>query len=442
MVELLIPVASGIVAGVVAGVLPGIGATAILLLAFPVLLVIPFESCLLFYIGLISTTQYYGSITAIALGVFGEVSSAPAASSGHKLFAAGNATEAFTLTAGASFVGSVVGVAVAVVFYYNTDLLLPLLTEKIRVLVLFLVIVMLVVTSNNVATSTLAAVTGLFAGVIGTSDVVWLRKTVFEYSAVAGGIPFIPVLIGVAVLPAVGRYYFTQVTSELVAVPRSSMLDRLLLVCNFRHFSSVLRGAVVGSAAGLIPGVSYSISANVASALERARSRYPESENTHWKTLLAAESANNAGATTVLLPLMFFGLPIVPSEAVLMSIAESRGAVLPTIMNNSFYIGVGLIAVVNLFNVILSGMFYQKIISMYSAVGRSIYLLSAVACIAVVGINGYFYNHFILSSITLLVALAFGLAIRNHHSQIVFVFAFFISAHLIPGVYRLWIIYS
>ena len=77
---------TGTLLGYVAGLIPGVGNTIMLLIAYPLILNASLLNMLLFYVSLISTSQFSGSIVATVFGVPGESSSMPAVAEGKKLF--------------------------------------------------------------------------------------------------------------------------------------------------------------------------------------------------------------------------------------------------------------------------------------------------------------------------------------------------------------------
>ena len=93
----------------IAGLLPGIGVFAAVAILYPVILDWPPAAVILFYFALVSSSQYFGSITAIYLGIGGESSSFPAVIEGYSLSSMGRGSEALWLTGAGSFVGTMAG---------------------------------------------------------------------------------------------------------------------------------------------------------------------------------------------------------------------------------------------------------------------------------------------------------------------------------------------
>ena len=74
----MIHLLAGILLGFLAGLLPGINISFIMILSFPFLIGSDLQSVLIFYIAVMASSQYSGSISALLLGIPGETTSLPA----------------------------------------------------------------------------------------------------------------------------------------------------------------------------------------------------------------------------------------------------------------------------------------------------------------------------------------------------------------------------
>ena len=103
-------IVSGTLLGYAAGLIPGVGNTIMLLISYPLILNASLLNMLLFYVALISTSQFSGSIVATVFGVPGESSSMPAVAEGKKLFMRGVGNFAISNAAMGSVLGSIMTV--------------------------------------------------------------------------------------------------------------------------------------------------------------------------------------------------------------------------------------------------------------------------------------------------------------------------------------------
>ena len=92
-----------------------------------------------------------------------------------------------------------------------------------------------------------------------------------------------------------------------------------------KYFATLVRSGLLGSAGGFVPGLTFGFSSILAYTserwLRRKRNTYKPGD---MNCLIAAESANNAGAFTQLIPLLFLGIPITASEAMIYYVLEAR----------------------------------------------------------------------------------------------------------------------
>ena len=77
MIDFFIAGTLGLLLGIVAGILPGLGTGSLLGILFIFLLQAPAEAVIVFYLGILISGQYFGSVTAILTGVPGDPSAIP-----------------------------------------------------------------------------------------------------------------------------------------------------------------------------------------------------------------------------------------------------------------------------------------------------------------------------------------------------------------------------
>jgi len=448
MISLLFVMVVAIFLGIVAGLMPGLGTTMVLIIVYPILKELTVIEVFFFYLVLDSTMQYYGSVSSIVFGVMGESTSAPAVMNGHALFRRGEGDMALTATATSSFVASLFGILVFWLCAEYSSILTSLLTGKIKAIILISVLLVISVTSSNFLLSLVMIVLGLVAGSAGDNILGWSRFIFPHYSMFDSGIPAAAMLTGFIAIPSLLE--FNKANSTLNFHQQNRMLaitptDRIKYLLNIKHFASTFRGSVIGCICGVIPGVSYSISSNLAEVVEKRLNKKSDTTDALTKNLLAAESANNSGAIVVLAPLILLMIPIVPSESIVLGLVESRGFTyangLAFISAHLYYILTSLVTV-NLINWLMSGYCYRYIANAYFYSYKYIYLIALAGCAAITLVTGYFEFHFLLSVIVLVVSIAAGLAVRSISVKMAFVFAFFVSGDIVIELYRQYLIYS
>lgn len=447
ILETSLIVVCALMVGIAAGLLPGIGLSLVIISAYPLMSYFSIPQIFLFYVVVDSTMQYYGSISSIIFGVLGETTSAPAVENGHALFRAGHGNYALGATATSSFIASLFGIAIFYLCSIYSSVLIVFLTGKVKVVILTLVLGVLVSLSKTRWLAFALALVGLMTGSSGSDIVTWAYAIFPRYSIFDGGIPLAPLLSGFIAIPLILEYMRTPLSVEVqkLQVQPVPVAERIRYLFNLRHFASTLRGSIVGCVAGAIPGVSYTISSNMAEAVEKFINKRDTSIASLSKNLLAAEAANNSGAIVVLAPLLLFALPIVPSEAILLSAVEARGFSYTTgllfITENLPWVILAMFSI-NLINWVMSGYCYKYVADVYCSLAKYGYYAALAICVLTTLAAGYSDNQLLFSFEVLVVASLCGMMIKDVTTKLCFVFGFFVAAEYLPELYRLYLIFQ
>jgi TctA family transporter len=390
---------------------------------------------------LVSTSQYYGSVSAIIYGVTGELSSLPAAVHGHPLYLAGKGPELLALTATASFIASLFGLMLMLVTQFFSENLIWVFKQPVILTIYVIVMILLVILTKNKLLSLIMLLLGIVLGKAGYDTLFRTSFILPSHSSWDGGIPFYALFGGFIMFPVLidcMRQSWNSTRSQNSdQYTNISARSRLRLLLRFPVVPSALRGTAIGSVMGLVPGASYLFSSSLAEKIEKKFRDDPVSK------VVAAEAANNSGSITVLLPLMFFAIPIIPSESVILSIAETMGfgytVSLDFVTQNlSWFVVVLLLA--NIFNWLVSGYFYKFLGEMYWKIKSWIYPFMLVFCGVLLFYVSWSDHNLMVSGTVFLVSLAIGIVIKNIESKFVMMFGFFMADFVIDEFYRLFVI--
>jgi len=324
--EILIVFVVGIVSGVLAGILPGIGGAVIMTLAFPILMTLDPVSILVFYMTMASVDQFFNGVTAIVLGVPGASMNIPTQIEGHKLFKQGKGDEAIMFSAVGSYIASMFAILLVIC-------LLPVLwgiygiwTSTLQsILLSTAAIVLILVSRNNKIISFVLFALGGALSQVGYSEERGTSFMTFGSDMLYSGIPILPVLVSLFVVPVLLKSYLDKGGSFYF--PGVNFQGYVQTLKNMRHMAvTLLRSCGLGSIGGLVPGMSFGFSSLLAYVTERwLRTRAGKYREGDMPCLVACESANNAGVFTQMVPLLFLGIPITASEAIIYNILEARG---------------------------------------------------------------------------------------------------------------------
>lgn len=436
MIDVLISVVLGSFIGIIVGVLPGLGATALLLMVYPLLQYFDLLSLFVFYFALINSSQYYGSVSATVYGVAGELSSIPAVKHGHALFLDGHGSEALVRAATASFIAALFAITLFVLLA-NTDIFSYFMKSSWRMSMMILALLSMIFFSGKKITAVLFVVLGLVIGKIGYDHILQTRILTFGMLDLDGGLPFFPVFAGLVLIPSLIEGYTKSKFIKFTFVP-TDFLTRLKLLFDQQYMLPNMRGAVIGFFSGLIPGVSYTISSSIAEWIEN-KIRKTHNQRTHQlNAVVAAEAANNSAAVSVLIPLITLAIPIVSSEAIVLSIAETKGFginVSLELLTNNLMLFVGALLIINVLNWIVAGLLFNQVIKIYQCLQKYIYHIVIVLCTLIMLYFAWTDYQLWLSLPVFALFLIFGLLVKDLQAKTSFVFAYFVADLLSYEIY-------
>ena len=440
-IELIVAAGLGIFTGMLVGLLPGLGASVVVLILYPVLFHFSLSEIFVFYIALMNSTQYYGSISATVFGVAGEVSSLPAVRHGHALFRNGQGAQALCYASTGSFFASLIGIVffiiISLVFYSEFVFLLKGLVILTLLSVALLIIIL---TSANKLAAVFFGILGAVAGQVGYNDLLNIQFLTFGIPSLDGGLSLFPIFCGLIIIPVLWQQYVLSKSTTSTYNYSVPLATRLKLLFDLQHWPSIFRGGIVGFFIGLIPGCSYTVSSNIVDSVEGKLVGHDQ----HVKRLVAAESANNSGSVSVLIPMLILAIPIVFSEAVILGVAESKGFSYTNsieMFGQFFWPIIFVLIVVNLINWLLSGVFYNAIILLYSVLSKYVYLIVAVISLAMMLWLGYQEYRFWFYVVSFFISLFVGiLTAKYENEKFVFVYTYFVSTIVSDEIYRQFLI--
>jgi putative tricarboxylic transport membrane protein len=313
MIEAVLIIVLGTIIGIVVGLLPGMGTSFVLVAAYPVLMGWSVDSLLMFYTVITMSSQFSGSVSVLIFGVLGEITGQPAMRERNNL--QGHINVAVAHSAQASFVAAIISLGIVMLLWQLLPQFVYVLRNEVKLSMLVIFMALAISWGSNQRVINLGMVIiGAALGIVGYNYSGNFLLT-FDQPWLAGGIPFLPLLVGLVALPGALQFINThlQIQQKLVSV-------NWLNLC----WPATVRGSVIGSIVGLIPIIGNSITSQLAWRAEN--SYYRDNSVRHsLNRLTAAEAANNSGNVSVMLPLLMFGLPIIPSEMILFNMISMQG---------------------------------------------------------------------------------------------------------------------
>jgi putative tricarboxylic transport membrane protein len=299
----------GALIGTLVGVLPGIAPITTIAILLPFTFSLPPASALIMLSGIFYGAQYGGSTTAILVNLPGESSSIVTTLDGHQMAKQGRAGPALAIAAIASFIaGTIATVIIATASVPMSALALKFTAAEYFSLMLLGLTGSVVLAAGSPAKAVAMVLLGLLFGLVGLDVNTGLPRMTMGFNDLGDGIGFVPVAIGLFGI------------AEL-AVTLGRPQDRSLLNFSLKKLwpswaeirqctPAMLRGTVLGSVLGVLPGGGAALSSFASYALEKKLARDPSRFGKGAiEGVAAPEAANNAGAQTSFIPLLTLGIP-------------------------------------------------------------------------------------------------------------------------------------
>lgn len=365
MAWLVVP--PGILIGLLFGAIPGLSISIAMAVFLPATLYMEFLPAILFLTAIFTGGGFGGAVPAILMNIPGTSAAVATAFDGYPMSQQGRHGEALGIGLTASVIGTFVGYAF-LLLVVNTvaSWVLKLGPTEMLVVATWGLLLIAVLNDSTFAKGLAAGALGLLVSTVGYSNTGMMRGT-FGSMYLLDGIPVIPALIGLfaasELFGLAGRGYIVA-DASLRKIRLSSIFSGIGYTV--RQPWGVLRGGLVGTVIGIIPGVGASV-ANLASYAMAKRGQpgdgTPFGEGAA-DGVIASESANSSSEGGGMVTLLALGIPGGAGTAILLGafamhnvtggprfIAENTDIVYALILGNMaqalmlFVIGIGFVFV-------------------------------------------------------------------------------------------------
>lgn len=323
----LLFLALGMVIGLIFGAIPGLGGSTALALLMPLTYGLEPFTALALAGGVMGAVPMGGSITAILLNAPGTAPNAATCLDGYPLAQQGKAGLAIGAAASANSIGGIVGtLSVLAVLPVAKQLVLLFGPPEFFLLAILGLVVVASTSRGQMLRALIAGALGLMISFIGYNDVYGDERFTLGIQYLWDGVHLVPALIG---LFAVAEMVNLMVRGGSVSRDaRQVKITRITagLVETFRHWGTVLRGSLIGTVVGAIPGVGGVVASFLSYTLTVQASKDPESFGKgNIKGVIAPEAAINAKDGSALIPTLAFGIPGGAEMAVFLGILILHG---------------------------------------------------------------------------------------------------------------------
>src|SRR5512134_3550649 len=315
----------GVLLGTLIGVLPGIGPVPTIAMLLPITYALPPISALIMLAGIYYGAQYGGSTTAILVNLPGESSSVVTCIDGYQMARRGKAGKALAIAALGSFIaGTFATLMVAAFAPPLAEVALKFGPAEYFSLMVLGLIAAVVLASGSMVKAIGMILLGLLLGIIGTDVNSGLQRYTFGIPELSDGIGFVTLAMGVFGIAEIMSNLQRKETRDVFV----AKVDRILPNWDDikKCIPSILRGTVLGSALGILPGGGALLASFAAYTLEKKVAKPPTNFGKgDIRGVAAPESANNAGAQTSFIPLLTLGIPSNPVMALMIGAMMIQG---------------------------------------------------------------------------------------------------------------------
>jgi putative tricarboxylic transport membrane protein len=315
----------GVTIGTAVGVLPGIGPALTVALLLPITFRLEPSAALILFAGIYYGGMYGGSTTSILLNTPGESASMISALEGNKMARAGRAAAALATAALGSFVAGTIGtVALTFLAPIVADFALGFGPPEYVALMAVAFVTVSALLGPNLLKGVASLLVGITIGLIGIDSQTGQPRLTYGVDALLDGIDVVIVVVALFALSEAFGHLLTGTGHSTVQPLRERVV---LSRSDFRRsWPAWLRGTALGFPIGSLPAGGAEVPTFLSYSVEKKLTKHPE-EFGHGaiEGVAGPESANNAAAAGVLVPLLTIGLPTSATAAVILTAFQSYG---------------------------------------------------------------------------------------------------------------------
>jgi putative tricarboxylic transport membrane protein len=316
----------GALAGTAIGVLPGLGPVAGVAMILPITYSLGPVTGLIMMAGIYYGAMYGGSTTAILINMPGESASVMTAIDGYKLTKKGRAGGVLCTVAIGSFAGGTISVVGVMLFA-------PMLAEfgllfgpaEFLALIGGGLLMLARISGGSPAAGLFPMTIGLMLSTIGLEAVTGQNRFTFGFNDLSLGVELVALVVGLYGLAEI----MTLVEARLTQAPPLGVKLREMMPTRDewrRSWAPCGRGTIVGFIFGLLPGPSATLSSFASYRLEKAVSKNRDQIGEGAiEGVVGPETANNAAATTSMVPLLALGIPFGAVTALMLAAMMVHG---------------------------------------------------------------------------------------------------------------------
>jgi putative tricarboxylic transport membrane protein len=297
--------------GMFVGAIPGLSATMAVALLVPVTFFMPPVPAIAAMVTATAMAIFAGDIPGCLLRIPGTPASAAYTDEAFAMTRNGKAG----LALGAGLVFSVIGGLFGTLVLITSAPMLAEMALKFSSfeyfwLVLLGVTCAIFISSGNPVKGFVSLFLGLLIACVGMGNPSGYPRFTFGNDNLLGGISLIPLMVGMFAVSEVLRYAVRA--GQKLEIVQSSIGNVFKGIWGLivKYPASILRGSVLGTTVGALPGAGADIAAYMAYAISKKMSKEPEKFGTgHIEGIVESGAANNSALAGAWIPALVFGIP-------------------------------------------------------------------------------------------------------------------------------------
>lgn len=318
--SLLLVLILGSAGGVVLGAIPGLGPAIAVAVLLPVSFTLDPVTGLSLLLGVYSASIYGGAVPAILINTPGTAVNVLTTFDGYPMTQRGEAKRALGLAYTSSLLGGLVSILALVLISQPLATLAKSFTSTDYAAAAFLGLLLVILTQRGaIVAGVMMLGTGIFISTIGFERVFTSQRFTFDIETLRGGVPLVPVVLGVFAIAQAFSLLTGSVQSPKKSHPARSNLRELFEVFKFPIVA--FRSSGMGVLMGVLPGVGEWMAQFFSYGMAKRGSKTPEAFGKGApEGLIAVEASNNAVPASAMVPLLSLGIPGEALTAMMMSV--------------------------------------------------------------------------------------------------------------------------
>lgn len=308
----IIYVTLGITIGYIVGAIPGLGKVTAAAIAIPLTFTLTPVSAIAFLVGISKGSTAGNAVSAILINTPGEPSSVPTAVAGYPLAQKGQGRKAIKVSLIASTMGDFLGtLALIALTAPLADLAVQVGRVELASILIFALTFIAALSGKSFTKGLISGLLGLMFSAVRLEIETGTPRMTFGVLKLYEGISLVAIAIGMVAIAEMVVQVEKERESGVSGLPEpATREDETVSKKEFQQIlPPALRGTVIGTFVGILPGLGSSIASFASFGFEQRKDPAIDKGEGSIRGVAAAEAADNAVVPSSLIPLFTLGIP-------------------------------------------------------------------------------------------------------------------------------------